>query len=36
VSFEKPKYTANTDAMGILRIIKAVRILGLTNKTKIY
>jgi GDPmannose 4,6-dehydratase len=31
-----PEYTANTDALGPLRILEAVRILGLTNKTKIY
>ncbi len=36
VSFETPEYTANTDAIGTLRILEAVRILGLTNKTKIY
>jgi GDPmannose 4,6-dehydratase len=36
VSFEKPEYTANTDALGTLRILEAVRLLGLTKKTKIY
>ena len=36
VSFEIPEYTANTDAIGTLRILEAVRILGLENKTKIY
>ncbi len=36
VSFEIPEYTANTDALGTLRILEAVRILGLKNKTKIY
>ncbi|MEH7254624.1 GDP-mannose 4,6-dehydratase [Neobacillus niacini] len=36
VSFDTPEYTANTDGLGILRILEAVRILGLTNKTKIY
>ena len=36
VSFETPEYTANADAIGTLRILEAVRILGLTNKTKIY
>ena len=36
VSFESPEYTANCDALGILRILEAVRILGLKNKTKIY
>ena len=36
VSFESPEYTANCDALGTLRILEAVRILGLKNKTKIY
>ena len=36
VSFETPEYTANCDALGILRILEAVRNLNLTNKTKIY
>ncbi len=36
VSFESPEYTAQTDGLGPLRILEAVRILGLTNKTKIY
>ena len=36
VSFEEPEYTANSDAMGALRILEAIRILGLTNKTKYY
>lgn len=36
VSFESPEYTAQTDALGPLRILEAVRILGLINKTKIY
>ena len=36
VSFETPEYTAQTDALGPLRILESVRILGLTNKTKIY
>jgi len=36
VSFESPEYTANSDALGTLRILEAVRILGLTNKTCIY
>ena len=36
VSFETPEYTANCDALGILRILEAIRILGLTNKTKVY
>lgn len=36
VSFEVPEYTAETDAIGTLRILEAVRILGLEKKTKIY
>lgn len=36
VSFECPEYTANCDALGTLRILEAIRILGLTNKTKMY
>ena len=36
VSFETPEYTANCDALGTLRILEAVKTLGLTNKTKIY
>tara|TARA_B100000212_G_scaffold333009_1_gene301901 strand:+ start:12075 stop:13208 length:1134 start_codon:yes stop_codon:yes gene_type:complete len=36
VSFESPEYTANSDALGTLRILEAVRILGLTKTTKIY
>ena len=36
VSFETPEYTANCDALGTLRILEAVRLLGLKNKTKIY
>ena len=36
VSFETPEYTANCDALGILRILEAIRILGLSKKTKIY
>jgi GDPmannose 4,6-dehydratase len=36
VSFEEPEYTANTDGIGTLRILEAVRLLGLTKKTKIY
>ena len=36
VSFEAPEYTANSDALGTLRILEAVRILGLTEKTRIY
>lgn len=36
VSFETPEYTANADAIGPLRLLEAVRILGLVNKTRIY
>mgnify|MGYP003938841297 CR=1 FL=1 len=36
VSFETPEYTANVDGLGTLRILEAVRLLGLTQKTKIY
>lgn len=36
VSFDTPEYTANADGIGTLRLLEAVRILGLTNKTKIY
>src|SRR6266581_5833272 len=36
VSFDTPEYTANTDGIGTLRILEAVRLLGLTKKTKIY
>ena len=36
VSFESPEYTANCDALGVLRILEAIRILGLAKKTKIY
>ena len=36
VSFDVPEYTANTDGIGTLRILDAVRLLGLINKTKIY
>ena len=36
VSFEAPEYTANSDALGTLRVLEAVRILGLTSKTRIY
>ena len=36
VSFETPEYTANSDALGTLRILEAIRILGLQNKTKFY
>jgi len=36
VSFESPEYTANSDALGTLRILEAVKILGLEKKTHIY
>src|SRR5579859_85288 len=36
VSFETPEYTANADGIGTLRILEAVRLLGLTRKTRIY
>lgn len=36
VSFEMPEYTANADGIGTLRLLEAIRILGLTGKTKIY
>ena len=36
VSFEEPEYTANSDALGALRILEAIRILGLETKTKYY
>lgn len=36
VSFDTPEYTANADGIGTLRILEAIRILGLTQKTKFY
>jgi GDPmannose 4,6-dehydratase len=36
VSFETPEYTANADGIGTLRILEAVRLLGMTQKTRIY
>ncbi|MFZ1742800.1 MAG: GDP-mannose 4,6-dehydratase, partial [Pontixanthobacter sp.] len=36
VSFESPEYTANSDALGTLRLLEAIRILGLEKKTRIY
>lgn len=36
VSFDVPEYSGDVDALGVLRILEAVRILGLTQKTKIY
>ncbi len=36
VSFEMPEYTANADGIGTLRVLEALRLLGLTKKTKVY
>src|ERR1700675_1810928 len=36
VSFETPEYTANSDAVGTLRVLEAIRILGLEKKTRFY
>ncbi len=36
VSFEIPEYTANADALGTMRVLEAIRILGLSEKTKVY
>ena len=36
VSFEEPEYTANSDALGALRVLEAIRILGLGKKTRFY
>ena len=36
VSFEEPEYTANSDAIGVLRLLEAMRILGLGKKTRFY
>lgn len=36
VSFDVPEYSGDVDALGVLRILEAVRILGLTNKTRVY
>src|SRR5690554_3746486 len=36
VSFETPEYTANADGLGTLRLLEAIRILGLERKTRIY
>lgn len=36
VSFDVPEYSGDVDAMGVLRILEAVRILGFTRKTKVY
>lgn len=36
VSFDTPEYTANSDGIGVLRILEAIRLLGLSNKTRFY
>jgi GDPmannose 4,6-dehydratase len=36
VSFDSPEYTANADGLGVLRILEAIRLLGLTQKTRLY
>lgn len=36
VSFEEPEYTANSDALGVLRTLEAIRLLGLSQKTRFY
>src|SRR5438477_9119002 len=36
VSFEEPEYTANADGLGTLRVLEAIRILGLASKTRFY
>jgi len=36
VSFESPEYTADVDALGVLRLLEAIRILGMENKTRFY
>jgi GDPmannose 4,6-dehydratase len=36
VSFETPEYTANADALGALRLLEAIRVLGRENKTRFY
>src|SRR5574343_1975890 len=36
VSFEEPEYTANSDALGALRLLEAIRLLGLEKKTRFY
>ena len=36
VSFEEPEYTANSDALGTLRVLEAIRILGLRDRTRFY
>src|SRR6202012_4319536 len=36
VSFDTPEYTANADGVGVLRVLEAIRLLGLANKTRFY
>ncbi len=36
ISFDAPEYTGDVDAVGVLRVLEAVRVLGLTKKTKVY
>jgi GDPmannose 4,6-dehydratase len=36
VSFESPEYTANADGIGVLRLLEAIRILGMEKKTRFY
>src|SRR5262245_41775583 len=36
VSFEEPEYTANSDALGTLRVLEAIRVLGLKDRTRFY
>src|SRR4026209_1995257 len=36
VSFEEPEYTANSDALGTLRVLEAIRVLGLAGRTRFY
>ena len=36
VSFDAPEYSGDIDAMGVLRVLEAVRVLGLTEKTRVY
>src|SRR5256714_8996396 len=36
VSFESPEYTANADALGVLRLLEAIRILGMERETRVY
>ena len=36
VSFEEPEYTANSDALGVLRLLEAIRILGMEKRTRLY